>query len=237
MKQSTFSLKRVWLLLYIDIKLSIKSLLLMLLIPLALLCIFSLDPIYTRQNIYDAGLQTFKAFILIGGIALSTYAFAQMYTKSENHFWYMLPANQLEKFTSKLLFSLFYYFFILLLFPIIMVITQMFLATENYTNIYSPPFLEMLGYFKKYILYASIFLLGASFFRKYTFIKTLVSVFIIIATIIVTSFIWLETSLKFSLEYKNHIMNLNIYIFVAIILLLWILTYFSMKRSQVSDGV
>lgn len=237
MKQSTFSLKRVWLLLYIDIKLSLKSLLLMLLIPLVLFYISSLDPTYTTQRMYDSGLHMFKGYILIGGIALSSYAFSQMYTKSKNHFWYMLAANQLEKFISKLLFSLFYFLFILVLFPVIMVITQMYLGSVDYINIYSSSFLEMLGYFEKYILYTSIFLLGASLFRKYTFLKTIVSIFVIITTIIVTSFIWLEKSLKFSLEYKDYIMDLNIVILITSVLFLWLLSYYFMKRSQVSDGV
>lgn len=253
MQQSRFSLQRLWNLIKIDIKFSIKSIALSLLVPLVFFFFMSLNPNFTVFDMLDNGLKILRAFIIIGGVFFTSYAFADMHSRSQNHFWYVLPANSLEKFIAKLLFNLvFYFIFIVVGFGLIMSIGQLFFEAIDFSsisyfiqNIFIP---KVAVYYKRYLFYASIILLGAAFFRKSVIINTFISIFVMVLLIVAISYVIsggvievAKNTYSLQLEYgsniKMFISDFNIYIYMVFILFLWILTYFVMKRTQVSDGI
>lgn len=255
MNQQNFNIKRVWHLLYIDIRFTIGYLSLSLLVPLLFFFFMSLNPSYVINDMFEIGMSMLYSYILIGGIVFTANAFIQMYDKSKNHFWYMLPANPFEKFISKLLFTLvFYFIFLSIGFLIIMLFSQLFFSQGEYLtfgiSFIQDTFIpEMISYFVKYAFYNSIFLLGAVLFKSKVIFKTVITIIILFLTTAI-SYLGIEYifgaiketttnhyKIDFYFNIKEYLVNFDTSILILSILFLWTFAFFIMKRTQVSDGV
>ena len=121
----------------------------------------------------------FPGFLLLGGFIVTGLLFAQdMFSRIGQHNWLMLPATALEKFLAKALASAFFY-------PI--ALTGVFiissLVIEGLTALlFGSPF-DIFNPFDAstglmllhYLVIQSVFLLGATLFRKVHFVKTVLS--------------------------------------------------------------
>jgi len=247
MQQSHFSLQRLWNLILIEIRFSILPIVLSLLVPLIIFYFMSLIPEeFTVHDMVDKGMYMLKLYLMVGVAFYASYAFTSMYTKPENHFWYMLPANSLEKFISKLLvYLVFYVVFIVLGFMLVMYVGDMFFMDEKYNfKFVEDVFLPQVAlYYKTYLLYTSILLVGASFFKKDVFIRTTASILLIILLVMVSLYVLNDNAaevaeiVKNNTSVKGHIAEIDIYTYIIFIIILWALSYGIMKRTQVSDGI
>ena len=123
---------------------------------------------------------TFSLFLFVGGLILTSTIFAQdLFNKSAQHNYLMLPASQLEKFLAKgLITAVGYPVVLALLFGIssvcIELITRMFFG--NPIILFNPFSLATLQQIGHYLAIQSVFLLGATYFRKAHFVKTVLAI-------------------------------------------------------------
>ncbi|MBL7007326.1 MAG: hypothetical protein ISR78_09625 [Spirochaetia bacterium] len=149
------------------------TLFLIMLLPNILTMIFS-NPSYSDIATYYQSY--FISFLFVGGFIITSLSFREdMYGKSTQHNWLMLPASPLEKLSVKVIYSALLYPILLLLF-----ITASSLIIEGLnTMIFGRHYLVLNPvdalYWKLipiYIVTQSVFLLGAAYFRKASFVKT-----------------------------------------------------------------
>lgn len=121
----------------------------------------------------------FYSFLFVGGFIIASMAFREeMYGKDTQHAWMMIPASPLEKLTVKLLIVSIIYPLALLLFIsgasyIIEGINLIFFrAHYEVMNPFTPAVWESILHF---IIFSSIFLMGSTYFRKISFLKTILS--------------------------------------------------------------
>ena len=120
--------------------------------------------------------------LFIFGFIFTSSAFKDAHKKLLNHDWLMLPASTLEKFLEKLILYaviipavtivLYWVFNFLAL----LVIRMFFGEYYPVFNIADPAVWKMYGHF---ILVSSVFVIGAAWFKKNNFIKTIVALVII----------------------------------------------------------
>lgn len=122
---------------------------------------------------------SFSLFLFFGGLILTSTIFAQdLFSKTAQHNYLMLPASQLEKFLAKgLLTAVGYPVVLALLFGIssvgIELITRIFFDSPILLfNPFSRATLQLIGH---YLAIQSVFLLGATYFRKAHFVKTVLA--------------------------------------------------------------
>jgi hypothetical protein len=208
----------------------------------------SLNVHSTIENMTSIAMMMIYVILFMGGVSFTCGAFENMYKKTENHFWYMLPATPLEKFVAKLLFTWLVYFVIVIVgFVVMMSISQLFFTSNSYIFNPSSSFVQntfipdVSEYFKSYMFYNAIFLLGASFFREKVLIKTSIALVLLIIAAIVALFVFTQQAgieyLKTLYDYHEAIPNINSLLFFGIILILWVLAFYFTKRSTVADGV
>jgi hypothetical protein len=121
--------------------------------------------------------------LFFGGLLFTSRAFNELGSKEKGVDFLMLPASQFEKFITLFLVSsvgylLFYHISCYLSFKIIES-TQLAALNQkierNYDFLDNPK--EKVYIFYSYIMLQAAFLLGATYFHKYSFIKTVLSVF------------------------------------------------------------
>ena len=119
----------------------------------------------------------FVSFLFVGGFIITSLSFREdMYGKSTQHNWLMLPASPLEKLSVKVIFSAILYPILLLLFIsasslIIEGVNTLFFGKHYLVfNPVQPFYWKMILI---YIVTQSIFLMGAAYFRKASFVKTI----------------------------------------------------------------
>jgi len=125
----------------------------------------------------------FPGFLFLGGFILTSVFFSQdMFNRIGQHNWLMLPASSEEKFLSKALITAVGY-------PI--ALTALFFISsviiESMTTIFfkdafilfNPLSVEVGKMLLHYLVVQSIFLLGATFFRKAHFVKTVLALGVI----------------------------------------------------------
>ncbi len=128
--------------------------------------------------------EMFPSFLLLGGFILTSLMFSEdMFSKDHQHEWLMLPATNLEKFLSKALLVTFVYPVALtVLFFLTSVVTEpiQLIIFGNPMALFNPfrdsEFITMLG---QYWVWNAVFLLGATYFHKAHFIKTVLAIAVI----------------------------------------------------------
>ena len=137
-----------------------------------------------------------SVILLVFGFIFTSMAFRDAHKKLLNHDWLMLPASTLEKFIEKLVLYA-------AVFPVVSVVVYMVftliarLVIQVFLGEFFPGFnpfdaviWQMIGH---YIIAQSVFILGAAWFKKNNFIKTIIAivVFSIIISLISSLVAWL----------------------------------------------
>lgn len=246
------NIKRLSTLILIDIKSLYKWLLvsfILLILVLFLVSFFVLFKTFATELLLHMAGTVLSIYFLIG-IFITGSAFIPMYNKSKNHFWYMLPASPLEKFIAKLIFHIFIYpLFAILGICMVIYVGNLFFDVISYDllstriqHIFIP---QAIDNFSHYIISASIILLGASFFKTKVVLKTIFSIwgFMFVATFVtfivmrmINPTIFEDTKI-FKFNLSNYLDSLPYYVFVIVMVSLWILSYWNIKRIQISSGV
>lgn len=191
-------------------------------------------------------------FLFIGGYLFTASSFKALHQPISAGFYLTIPASVEEKFLSKLVLTAFCYPLFLLLYIYIFSYLNKFALLLLYRTTITTfePFTEdVWNSIRLYVATQSFFLVGALFFRKHQFIKTvLVIIFIGIATVIAISFLGVSlTNGDFSawVELRNgkvyvggkEISEMFSHLFAVIFwvvlpLGLWIVSYLTLKRFE-----
>ncbi len=128
--------------------------------------------------------EMFPGFFLVGGFIITSLIFSEdMFGKETQHEWLLLPATNLEKFLSKaLLLEIGYPIAITVLFFLTSVVTEpiQLLFFGNPMALFNPfsngEFWVLMA---QYWVWNSVFFLGAAYFHKAHFVKTVLAVGVI----------------------------------------------------------
>lgn len=128
--------------------------------------------------------EMFPGFLLLGGFITTSLMFSEdLFSRASQHTYLMLPATNLEKFLSKALVSTIAYpLAVIVLFFLTSVITEpiQLLIFKSPMGLFNPfrdnDLLSLLG---NYWVWNSVFLLGAAYFHKAHFVKTVLAVGVI----------------------------------------------------------
>lgn len=171
----------------------------MLIFSLTIFLILFMQGMFTsfmaRQGGYFTSVYTgmFPGFLFLGGFILTSVFFAQdMFSRTGQHNWLTLPASQAHKFLAKgILTALAYPIALTLLFfgSSIIIESLTLILFKDPISLFNP-FVNNTGkMFLHYGVNQSIFLLGATYFRKAHFIKTVLALSLIgIALSIIAAF-------------------------------------------------
>ena len=206
----------------------------------------------------------FVNVIFAWGIIQASSSFKELHDKTRNEAYLLLPASFLEKFLVRLIFvSVILPVIIILLIFTASVITELINMFNIPSAVFKPfnpldsYYFKMIG---KLIIIQSVFLYGASHFKKNHFLKTVLSIILffislsILATIIMRIFMsgYMQGIIRFGIagfdwrvsflsDYPElvKILNIlwNIIIYVLLAPLFWLLTCLKIKRTQSSDGI
>ena len=143
-------------------------------------------------HLFFGGLQTmdYASFLsrtlAIWGIISASLAFTSLHDKTRNEVYLMLPASSFEKTLVRLLWvSLFTPLFIMVMLTLASVFTEL-VTTLLFQTPFSPlnpfqgVFLKVVGYV---VIIQSVFFLGAAWFRKAHFIKTVFTLILLSITL------------------------------------------------------
>lgn len=258
---NSFSLQRIWNIQLIDIQYNYKSLLFTAIVfPIFFFWMMSFSIENDVYTMLDTGINMMKYYVFIGGTIYSSYAFFEMYKKPNNQHWLMLPASSLEKFAAKLVLTFVYFFvFAYLSFLFAMSVGQIFFPSDSFINVLNinnhfvgnTVFPMLKETFTGYAMVNAIFLLGASIFAKKVILKTTI-VYLLLSVLISGSLFLLNIELFEAFnqaQTNNNTYNFNFIIdnnnsqglgkllYFITIPLLWLLTYFTIKKTQVSHGI
>jgi hypothetical protein len=244
--QQCFSLRRAYLLLRSDIAiLKTVSFTTMVTIITALLLYNLLNP----NNIFTVNKSPtiFNLMLFIGGILTTSFTFKNLHNPYRNYFFLMLPASNLEKFIEHVFLTAVFYPLVLLLvyscFYWILGVVILF-VTHTFVLITTPFLYSTWKIILIYIIVQSIFLVGAVYFKKYVFIKTILTLCVI--GLIVVAFISLLAKLFFYSNYNEmtfviphfpeNIGDIFSTLYSLFLVLLapfcWVITYFRMKEIE-----
>ena len=152
--------------------------------------------------------ELFSSFLLVGGFILTSLIFSEdMFSKDHQHYLLLLQATKFEKFLYKeLLVTIGYPVALTLLFFLTSVVTEpiQLIIFGNPMRLFNPfadsEFISLLGQFW---VWNSIFLLGATYFRKAHFIKTVLAIGVI--GLVLGLLALLFTKIVFSIRFGSSI--------------------------------
>jgi len=258
-----FGIKRFYLLLKRDVFIQYKTYLTGLGAIFCILFIVNIASI-ASYNVWNFNLVFYPLTLFIGGFVFTSLCFIELNQAQSRIFYISLPASSLEKLLSKLLItnigyvtvsSILYFIFSVIVFLFNSVI---FGFAHEIFNPFHPVILNCI---RIYLITHSIFFLGAVFFRKNAFLKTIVSLFVIalvyaVYILGISSLMYIFSSFSrhiyFSFDlFKNFSQNGIVYpsvvrVIAGILLytirilfwfflapLLWIISYFRLKEIEV----
>lgn len=141
----------------------------------------------------------FIGFLFLGGYITASGAFREMHQRAAVHDWLMLPASSEEKFLDRVIVSsVGYWLFISVVYFLGMLAGEglSFIISGRGGDIFNPFALFYLRLFPHYLISQSIFIAGGAFFRKHSFLKTVL--FLSLFGIVVGFFTLLAARLVFS---------------------------------------
>lgn len=156
----------------------------------------------------------YLTIMFLGGYIFTSSIFSELNEPRRATHYLTLPVSVTERLASAWLltgilfplFSLLMIFLIILLANLIMNLTFDF---SPFANLFSGNYVNA---FKSYFITQSVFLLGAAYFRKYNFLKTLLALFLFfVAFMLVTSLLgWIFLShLAETIESGEAVLNVN----------------------------
>ena len=235
-----------------------------------IVCLFgNVDP--TRAFIRGGGdghVKVFSLLLFVGGAIITSRAFSEVHNRVKNHEWFMLPAATWEKFATRLLLSSVGYSIALLIgyFFATAISAGLTLAvTGLHTGVFDPTGREALRMVAEYFVVQSVFLFGSALFRKNHFVKTVLSIIVLIIAFglfagVVFRLVFagyfdgmnptdelqrLLESLGNRIAWAGRFGNLEriarvvseIIHWAIIAPLFWAMTYFRLREAEVSHGV
>ena len=220
---------------------------------------------YSQMGFGPAGYSAlFPNFLLLGGLIITSLSFADdMFSKNGQQEWLMLPATSLEKFLAKGLLSAFAYpVALIVVFFVASVITEpiQLLFFGNPVTLFNPFTREVASQLALYWVWQSIFLLGATYFHKGHFFKTVLSLGVI--GIVLGALTLLFVKIVFSIKYGSSLRTFDVIFsfdsllfqpasgsigsfrglgkfiyFVALPLFCWVTAFFRVEEVQATDAV
>ena len=185
---SVFSLQRFYLVLRRHMMYNQKTLLVSFAAAGAFLLVVSFLNTFTSRG--EFSIETFNilgmVLLFVGGFLLTSRVFNELHTPARGQFFLTLPASNLEKLATAWLVSAPVYTIIALLgLTLVSLLASLLsaLAFGSGIMVFNPltkPVIFMAGI---YLVTQSVFLLGAVYFRKNNFMKTLLALFVIQAVI------------------------------------------------------
>ncbi|MDA3940307.1 MAG: hypothetical protein PF693_13530 [Spirochaetia bacterium] len=229
----------------------------------AVIYLISAISAYTNAPSGELYFSLFTNLLFAGGLIVTSMVFKEMHKKETAQNYLLLPASNFEKFFSRLLISTIGF----ALFTLIGVTVISYLSEGVNTLIFKRhneifnPFTKMVWTLMAHYLVAqSIFFLGAVYFRKFHFIKTINVIFLLqlSITIITALFVRIvffdlfeglfkigDTSLimqwdKIPLNtssFTNLIKTLKILYWLVPAPLFWTISYFRIKEVEVKNAI
>jgi len=211
------------------------------------------------QPFESSYLGNFTGFLFLGGFIVTSMMFSQdMFNRTGQHNWLMLPASRLEKFGAKAVLSAFAYPIVLTLLVTVASIVVEALTLLFFGNPFSPfiPWTANVGKMVlHYVATQSVFLLGATYFRKTHFVKTVLTIGIIgiLMGLLATLFVRIAFAPYFTGPFDlridlsvidNHhtIVTLgrwigNIFYWLVLPVFCWFTAYLRVKEVQSTDAI
>ena len=210
----------------------------------------------------------FSLVLFVGGFIFTSRAFHEAHNRARNHDWLMLPASTLEKLFARLLStSIVYALGITVLYFLFSALAAGLsaLILRAHFGLFMPWSKTVGLMLLNYLVVQSVFLLGASFFRKTHFIKTILSLtvlgilFAVFAALIFRLvysdfFVGFEPTEEFIALFEgiedfsvwerglsragrafSIVMKILYWAFLAPIC--WTIAYFRLRETEVKDGV
>lgn len=179
-----FSFRRLALLMGRDVYTNLKYYLTFFATLGGILITLSLLNTWANNGEYDTGflLSQGQFMLFLFGIIITSGAFKELGSKNKGWFYLMLPANPLEKLLSSwLITSVGYAAIASLLLVVSSLVTSAFTALLFGGGLYvinplEPHFLELLLH---YCIIQSVFFLGAIYFKKHNFLRTILALIIL----------------------------------------------------------
>jgi len=125
---------------------------------------------------------TGQVIIFIGGFVLTSMAYNEIHTPARSQFYLTLPATTTEKlFSQWLITSVLFVLLANVLLSVVLLIGNLIgnIAWSVPFDVFNPFSLANMEIMLIYIITQSIFFLGAIYFRKNNFLKTILSLFVI----------------------------------------------------------
>jgi len=180
-------------------------------------------------------------FYTAGGLVITASLFDELHSPSTAFLNLTLPATAFEKLLSAwmistVLFSLITLSGYFLLHLAIQLSTMAIVPTVSHIQLFNPFDLEILEDIFTYVFYNSVFLLGAVYFTKLNFIKTLLSIilFVFVLGIIagILSIFQPDNTLVVSLDRLNPAITYSV--LTTIILMMLFFSHIHLKNRQVA---
>lgn len=237
-------------------------------IVLVLLVNETIQSMYGRYTgNYPAGsgyADLFGMFLMIGGLIITSISFSHdMFSKEGQHEWLMLPATRLEKFLAKGLLAAVAYPLVLMALTVVssLVIEALLALFFKSPFVMFDPFtLQVWDGMLTYYVWQSVFLLGATFFHRNHFLKTVLAIFVLfiamglLAMLFARIFFPMITGLSpFSAHLSIHLpseadasqirsvrlfMGIGKFFYYGLLpLFCWVTAYFKVEEVQATDAI
>ncbi len=220
---------------------------------------------YSQMGFGPAGYASlFPNFLLLGGLIITSLSFADdMFSKNGQQEWLMLPATSLEKFLAKGVLSAFAYpIALIVVFFLASVITEpiQLLFFGSPITLFNPFTREVAAQLALYWVWQSIFLLGATYFHKGHFFKTILSLGVIGIALAILGLLFVK--IIFSIKYGSSLRTFDVLFsfdrflvdqasgaigvfrvfgkmlfYVALPIFCWVTAYFRVEEVQATDAV
>lgn len=199
------------------------------------------DPVhqYSFENLQGTAL----FFYVLGGLLLTSNLFSELHTPSSAFQFLTLPATTFEKlFAAWLISSLLYTIIVMtgligLSFFVESVSAMFAGAGINYT-LFNPFSADALNSIGTYFVFHSLFMLGAVYFRKNNFLKTiftLILLFILLMSISATALLLMGDRIEAVVEITlfDDMSGIQIIVWTVLTLFILFLSYIRLRNKQV----
>ena len=124
----------------------------------------------------------FSIILILGGLIVASRAFHEAHDNSRNHEWFMLPAATLEKLASRVLLVTIGYTVIVLIGYFLTTALSAgisIILTGGHFGVFTPFRRDVLLVILHCWVVQTVFIVGAAYFRKHHFVRTVLSLIVI----------------------------------------------------------
>ncbi len=148
-----------------------------------LIVVSALSIIFSAGVYRISGMVTLgQIFIFVGGLMITSMAYNEIHTPAKSQFYLTLPATAAEKlFSHWIVTSVIFVLLANVLLSAVLFLTSAiaYMSLSTPIEVFNPFTSENMTLMAIYLVVHSIFFLGALYFRKNNFLKTILSVFVI----------------------------------------------------------